>query len=78
MANSIKITQTFDIVSPSGDSFRVEEHTRCAVVLVNGVKQQQLGRIFYKTNEGRGVLKNVDNDTYAIPSLGIKAAKRQV
>ena len=76
MANSIKITQTFEIVASTGDTYRVEEHTRCSTVLVNGVRQEKRGRIFYKTAEGRGVLKNADNDTFAIPSLDIKTAKK--
>jgi hypothetical protein len=77
MADSIKITQTFSIVAPTGEAFSVQEHTRCSTVLVNGVKQEQRGRVFYKTVEGRGVLMNVDTGTYAIPSLQIKSAKRQ-
>jgi len=77
MAASIKITDTFQIVS-GADSYKVQEHTRCSTTVVQGVKQEQRGRIFYKTEDGRGVLKNADNDTYSIPSLGIKAAKRQV
>jgi hypothetical protein len=77
MAASIKITQTFDIITATGEVVRVNEHTRCSTVLLNGVKQEQRGRVFYKTAEGRGVLKNADNGTYAIPSLDIKAARRQ-
>jgi hypothetical protein len=76
MAASIKITDTFQIVSGE-ESYKVQEHTRCSTTLVHGVKKEQKGRIFYKTEDGRGVLKNADNDTYAIPSLGIKAAKRK-
>jgi hypothetical protein len=75
MAASIKITQSFSITSSTGEAYVVQEHTRCNTINVAGVKRQEMGRIFYKTEDGRGVLKNPDN-TYAIPSLGIKAAQR--
>ena len=76
MAASVKITQSFSITAGTGESFVVQEHTRFTSTNVGGVKKQQIGRAFLKTEDGRGVLKNPDN-TYAIPSLGIKAAKRQ-
>ena len=76
MAANIKITQSFSITSSTGDSYLVQEHTRYTTVNVDGVKRQQMGRAFLKTEDGRGVLKNPDN-TYAIPSLGIKAAQRK-
>lgn len=74
MAASIKITQSFSITTSTGETYLIQEHTRCVTTNVAGVKRQEMGRIFYKTEDGRGVLKNPDN-TYAIPSLGIKAAK---
>jgi hypothetical protein len=76
MAANTKITQSFSITSGTGESYVVQEHTRYTNINVGGIKKQQLGRAFLKTEDGRGVLKNPD-DTYAIPSLGIKAAKRQ-
>jgi hypothetical protein len=76
MAAHVKITQSFSITSATGDLYVVQEHTRYTTVNVDGVKRQQLGRAFLKTEDGRGVLKNPDN-TYAIPSLGIKAAQRK-
>ena len=76
MAANIKITQSFSITSSAGESYVVQEHTRYTTVNVDGVKRQQFGRAFLKTEDGRGVLKNPDN-TYAIPSLGIKAAQRK-
>lgn len=77
MAASIKITETFTIKSASGDVYRVMEHTRCVSSKVAGVTREVIGRAFYKTEDGRGVLKNPDDNTYAIPSLGIKAARRE-
>jgi hypothetical protein len=76
MAANIKITQSFNITSATGDLYVVQEHTRYTTINVDGVKRQQMGRAFLKTEDGRGVLKNPDN-TYAIPSLGIKAAQRK-
>jgi hypothetical protein len=78
MAASIKITETFTIKSAAGDVYRVLEHTRCVTAKVGGVTRESLGRVFYKTEDGRGVLKNADDNTYAIPSLGIKAARREM
>jgi len=75
MAANVKITESFSITSGTGELYVVQEHTRYTNVNVGGVKKQQMGRAFLKTEDGRGVLKNADN-TYAIPSLGIKAAKR--
>ena len=76
MATNIKVTQSFSVTAGTGDSYVVQEHTRYTTINVDGVKKQQLGRTFLKTEDGRGVLKNPDN-TYAIPSLGIKAAQRK-
>jgi hypothetical protein len=76
MATNIKITQSFSVTAGTGDLYVVQEHTRFTTINVDGVKKQQLGRAFLKTEDGRGVLKNPDN-TYAIPSLGIKAAQRK-
>ena len=72
MASTIKITESFTISAQSGETFSVQEHTRCETIRVAGVKRETLGRTFLKTEDGRGVLKN-DNGSFSIPSLGVTA-----
>ena len=74
MATKIKVTESFTITADNGESYVVEEHTRCSTTKRGGVTHEQLGGSFLKTEDGRGVLKNADN-TYAIPSLGVKAVR---
>ena len=74
MASSIKITQTFTIAAKSGETYTVNEHTRCESSKVEGVKRVVLGKAYLKTDDGRGVLKN-DNGSFSIPSLGVTAQR---
>jgi hypothetical protein len=74
MASSIKITENFTIAAQSGETFSVQEHTRCESAKIAGVKRETLGRTFLKTSDGRGVLKN-DNGSFSIPSLGVTALR---
>lgn len=74
VASTIKITETFTIAAQSGETFGVQEHTRCETVKVAGVKRETLGRAFLKTDDGRGVLRN-DNGSFSIPSLGVTALR---
>jgi hypothetical protein len=74
MATKIKITESFTVTAGNGESYLIEEHTRCSTTKRAGVVHEQIGGIWLKTNDGRGVLKNDDN-TYSIPSLGVKAVR---
>jgi hypothetical protein len=76
MALKTKITETFAITASSGETYQVQEHTQVEVTRTGGVKREKVGRSYLKTEDGRGVLKNSDNNTYAIPSLGIEKATR--
>jgi hypothetical protein len=70
-----KITETFTITASNGDTYQVQEHTRYEVTKSKAGNQEHLGRAYYKTEDGRGVLKNADDNTYTIPSLGVKASR---
>lgn len=75
MALKTKVTEKFTITSKAGDAYEVEEHTQFTVVKVDGKSQERLGRSYFKTVDGRGVLKNNDDNTYAIPSLNVKGSR---
>jgi hypothetical protein len=70
-----KITETFTLVDDNGETHKVEEHTRYEIKKVNGEKQEILGRAFLLTDAGRGVLKNIKDGSYSIPSLSVKAIR---
>lgn len=72
MAFSTKITESFTVATSNGDVFNVQTHTRCETARIAGVKRETLGKVFLKTDDGRGVLKN-DNGSFSIPSLGMTA-----
>jgi hypothetical protein len=75
-APKTKIASTFTINTAGGEPFVVHEHVRYATSKVGGVSREVLGRVFFKTEDGRGVIHNADDDTYSIPSLDIKSARR--
>ena len=52
----------------------MQQHTRYVVKKVQGTSREEIGDSYLKTVDGRGVSKVRDN-TYAIPSLGIKAVR---
>jgi len=70
-----KITETFTLVDDNGETHKVEEHTRYEIKKVNGEKREVIGRAFLLTDGGRGVLKNVKDGSYSIPSLSVKAIR---
>jgi hypothetical protein len=72
MALSTKITESFTISSQAGEVFNIQEHTRCETARVAGVKRETMGKAYFKTDDGRGVLQN-DNGSFSIPSLGLTA-----
>lgn len=69
-----KITDTFTLTADDGAVYEVQQHTRYVVKKVQGSNRETLGESYLKTIDGRGVSKVRDN-TYAIPSLGIKAVR---
>jgi|GEM_PF-3341263 hypothetical protein len=75
MALKTKITETFTVTADDGAVFQVQEHTQFEVTRRAGVIKEQQGRSYLKTEDGRGVIKNHDNNTYTIPSLGVKARR---
>ena len=75
MAQKIKITETFPVTADDGVVFQVQEHTQFEVTKRAGVTRELQGRSYLKTEDGRGVIKNHDNNTYTIPSLGVKAVR---
>ena len=70
-----KVTQAFTITASNGDVYQVEEHTKYAVTKLPSGSREDLGRTYLKTVDGRGVIKNHDDNTYSIPSLGVKATR---
>jgi hypothetical protein len=70
-----KITDTFTVTDDNGIVYQVQQHTRYEVKKVDGVKSEILGRAYFLTEDGRGVLKNEKDNTYSIPSLGLKAVR---
>ena len=70
-----RITETFTITARTGETYQVEEHTRYEATNTAGVKGEVLGRAHLMTTDGRGVIKNHDDNTYSIPSLGVKATR---
>lgn len=75
-APKTRITDTFMISTNGGETFKVVEHTKYETSKVAGVAREKIGRAFLKTEDGRGVIRNPDDNTYSIPSLEIKSAKR--
>jgi hypothetical protein len=69
-----KITDTFSMTADDGITYQVHEHTRYVVKKLPGGNREELGASYLKTEDGRGVSKIKDN-TYAIPSLGVKAVR---
>jgi hypothetical protein len=69
-----KITDRFTITAGEA-TYNVEEHTRYEVKNINDVKTEVLGRKYLLTDDGRGVIKNEIDNSYTIPSLGIKAVR---
>lgn len=74
MAVKTKITDSFTLTADDGEVYQVEEHTRYTVKRLPGGSREELGASYLKTEDGRGVTRNSDN-TYSIPSLGIKAVR---
>jgi hypothetical protein len=74
MAVKTKITDTFKLTADDGAVYEVQQHTRYVVKKVQGTNREALGDSYLKTVDGRGVNKIHDN-TYSIPSLGIKAVR---
>lgn len=70
-----KITDTFTLTDNAGTVYKVQEHTRYEVKKIADVKTEVLGRVYLCTDDGRGVIKNHIENTYSIPSLGIKAIR---
>ena len=73
--NTTKITETFQLIDDNGAVHVVQEHTRLEVKKVDGEKREILGRAYLLTDQGRGVLKNIVDGSYSIPSLSIKAVR---
>ena len=69
-----KVTDKFALTADDGEIYPVEEHTRYTVKKVDGTNQEKMGASYLKTEDGRGVIKNPD-ETYSIPSLGLKAVR---
>ncbi len=69
-----KITDTFSLTADDGIIYQVHEHTRYIVKKLATGKREELGASYLKTEDGRGVSK-LQGNTYAIPSLGIKAVR---
>ena len=74
MPSTIRITGEFTIAAPSGEVFNVQEHTHVETAKVGGVKRETIGRVYLKTDEGRGVIKN-NNGSFSIPSLNVTAQR---
>jgi hypothetical protein len=72
-----KVTDTFTVVGDNGETYTVEQHTRYENKKVDGVKTEILGKSYFLTSDGRGVLKNEKDGSYSIPSLNMKATKRE-
>ncbi len=70
-----KITDTFTLTGDGGTVYNVQEHTRYEVKKVADVKTEVLGRVYLLTDDGRGVIKNDIENSYSIPSLGVKAVR---
>ena len=70
-----KITDTFTITADGGTVYNVQEHTRYEVKKVADVKTEVLGRVYLLTDDGRGVIKNEIENSYSIPSLGVKGVR---
>jgi hypothetical protein len=75
MALKTKITETFTVKADDGAEFQVQEHTQFEVTRKAGVTRELQGRSYLKTEDGRGVIKIADTNTYTIPSLGVKAVR---
>jgi hypothetical protein len=71
-----KVTDTFTVVGDNGEIYTVEQHTRYENKKVDGTKTEILGKSYFLTSDGRGVLKNEKDGSYTIPSLNIKAMKQ--
>lgn len=74
MAMKTRVTEQFTLTGDDGITYSVEEHTRYVVKKVQGANREEVGASYLKTAEGRGVNK-LQGNTYAIPSLGIKAVR---
>ena len=74
MAIKTKVTETFSLTADDGVVYQVEQHTRYVVKKLPSGNREELGASYLKTVDGRGVSKIRDN-TYAIPSLGIKGVR---
>ncbi len=74
MATKIKVTDEFTVTDDDGQVHPVQEHTRYTVKKVAGVSREDVEASYLKTEDGRGVIKNPD-ETYSIPSLGVKAVR---
>jgi len=74
MATKTKVTDEFTVTDDDGQVHPVQEHTRYEVKKVAGKSREDILASYLKTEDGRGVIKN-DDDTYSIPSLGVKAVR---
>lgn len=70
MATRTKITDTFPITAGNGDIYRIVEVTEFAIMSTATGEIELPGKVWYKTEDGRGVNKHGDG-TYSIPTLGV-------
>lgn len=72
MATRIKVTDRFTIMAGNGDKYRIVKKTEFAVMHTVSGEQERSGKVWYETEDGRGVNAHGDG-TYTIPTLNVTA-----